>query len=389
MTYMRQARTAVMMFATFLAACGDGKSSADTAKAEDEAGETHDPAKEGLVVLDTTAIRLGGIRVGTAEPVTTIAMPVTGTITYDANRVTHVGARTPGRVVALNVDLGRRVAAGQILVELESAEVGQLRAEAQRSEALLRIATENYNRERRLEQQGISSRKELLEAEAEVRRGEAELRSARDQLSVLGASHGTGGHFDVGAPFGGTIVARNVSLGQMATDTDTLFTIANLSRVWVELDIFERDLARIKTGQAVSVTTEAFANRTFPGRIVYLGDILDPAKRTVRARVEVTNGDGALRPGMFARASIRVGGEGVVAAAVPQSAVQQFEGKHVVFIPGTKAGEFRAVPVEVGEAIDGGRVVLLAGLKAGDRVVVAGAFALRSELAKSEIGEGH
>ena len=389
MTHIKQGLTALLILAPFLAACSDGKSAPDSTKAEGEAGEAHDPAKEGLVTLDTTAIRLGGIRVGAAEPVMTIALPVTGTITYDANRVTHVGARTPGRVVALNVDLGRRVDAGQILVELESAEVGQLRAEAQRSEALLRIATENYNRERRLEERGISSRKELLEAEADVRRAEAELRSARDQLSVLGASHGTGGHFDVGAPFAGTIVARNVSLGQMASDADTLFTIANLSRVWVELDIFERDLSRVKVGQAVSVSTEAFTNRTFPGRIVYLGDILDPAKRTVRARVEVVNGDGALRPGMFAKASIRVGGEGVVAASVPQLAVQEFEGKRVVFIPGAKPGQFRAVPVEVGEAIEGARVVLLSGLKAGDRVVIAGAFALRSELAKAEIGEGH
>lgn len=383
--------------AVALAACGDDKPEADTdtAAAGNAAGATltteakHDPSEEGVVVLDTTAVRLGGIRVGIAEPVMTTALPVTGTITYDANRVSHVGARIDGRVLASSVDLGRRVARGQILVELESAEVGRIRAEAQRASSLLRIATENYNRERRLEQQGISSRKELLEAEADVRRGEAELRSARTQLSVLGAGHGTGGHFDVAAPFAGVVVERNVSLGQMATASDTLFTLADLSRVWIELDVFERDLSRVSVGQAVSVSTDAFPSRTFPGRIVYVGDVVDPVKRTVRARVEIPNPSGALRPGMFARASIRVGGGGVIAASVPQAAVQHVEGKTVVFVPGGKPGEFRAIPVQLGESIPGGRVVLTAGLAAGARVVVEGAFTLRSEMEKGEIGDEH
>jgi cobalt-zinc-cadmium efflux system membrane fusion protein len=374
------------MIVVAAAACGGAKTPAG-----DSVGEAgHDSARADIVRLDTAALRLGGIVVGDAEPVTTIALPVTGTITFDANRVTHIGSRTDGRVVALNVDLGRRVQRGDILVELESADVGQIRAEEQRAEALLRIATENYNRERRLEQQGISSRKELLDAEADVRRAEAELRSARDRLSVLGAGHGTGGHFDVPAPISGSIVERRVSLGQMASASDTLLTIADLSRVWIELDIFERDLARVRVGQPVSVTTDAFPKRVFPGRIVYLGEVLDPTKRTVRARVEIPNADGALRPGMFARASIRVGGEGVIAASVPQAAVQEIDGKRVVFVPGAKPGEFRAVPVEVGETIDDDRIVILSGLSAGARVVVAGAFALRSELAKGEIGEhGH
>lgn len=384
--------------AVAIAACGDDKPKTDgdvPSGGSPASGATltteaqHDPAEEGVVVLDTAAIRLGGIRVGLAEPVMTTALPVTGTITYDANRVSHVGSRTDGRVIASSVDLGRRVRRGQILVELESAEVGRIRAEAQRASALLRIATENYNRERRLEQQGISSRKELLEAEADVRRAEAELRSARTQLSVLGAGHGTGGHFDVAAPFAGIVVERNVSLGQMATASDTLFTVADLSRVWIELDVFERDLPRVSVGQMVSVSTDAFPNRTFPGRIVYVGDVVDPVKRTVRARVEIPNESGALRPGMFARASIRVGGGGVIAVAVPQAAIQQVEGKSVVFIPGSKPGEFRAVPVQVGESIQGGKVVITAGLSAGARLVVEGAFTLRSELEKGEIGEEH
>ena len=368
---------------------GGEKGDTATGKAgEAEHAEGKDSAD--VVVLDSAAVRLGGIQVGEAGSVTTTNLTVTGTITYDANRVSHIGARTDGRVVEVRADLGMRVRRGQALLHLESPQVGQIRAEEREAEALVRIARENFAREQRLEQQGISSRKELLEAEAELRRAEASLQSAEAQLQVLGAGHGTGGHFDIASPFAGVVVARDVSLGEMATPGDTLFTLADLSEVWIELDIFERDLARVRVGQEVVVTTTAYASRTFLGRIVYIGDILDPSKRTVRARVEIPNADGALKPGMFATANIQVGAGGPALVVVPQDAVQEVEQKQVVFVPGDRMGEFRAVPVEVGETLDGGRVVIRSGLQSGARIVVAGAFALRSELAKGEIGEhGH
>lgn len=375
-----------------LAACGDD----DAASAE-----RHPTAKEGsggeavheerdAVTLDTAAIRLGGIRVGSAEAIASTALPVTGTITYDANLVSHIGARTEGRVISVRADLGTRVRRGQVLLELESPDVGQIRAQEQEAHALLKISRENYERERRLEAQGISSRRELLEAEAEMRRAEAAQRSASVRLGVLGAGHGSGGHFDLLAPFAGVVVAREVSLGEMASPNDTLLTVADLSRVWIELDVFERDLARVEVGQHVSLTTTAYPSRTFPGRIVYVGDVLDPVKRTVRARVEIPNADGALKPGMFATAAIQIGAGGTPGVVVPQEAVQEVEGKPVVFVPGDAPGEFRAVPVKVGDAVDGKHVVIRSGIAPGARLVVAGAFALRSELAKGEIGEsGH
>lgn len=349
-------------------------------------GAAHGDRAE-VVVLDTAGIRLGGIQVATADTITTSGLALTGAITYDADRVTYIGARTAGRVLTVAAELGAQVARGTTLVELESVDVGQIRAEERQAVALLGIARENYTRERRLEQQGISSRKELLDAEAEVRRNEAALRSARDRLAVLGAGHGTGGHFDVSAPFSGVVVTRSVSRGQMAEPTDTLFTVADLSRVWIELNIFERDLARVRTGQSVSVTTDAYPGRTFPGRIVYVAAVLDPATRTVRARVAIPNPDRALKPGMFARAVVQVGGAGPRVVVVPRDALQELRGRQVVFVPGARPGEFRPVPVEVGEAVDGNRVVIRRGLAPGARVVTAGGFALRSELLKSEIGE--
>lgn len=392
----------LLMTAVGSAACGRENAAAKASGKDAPAGAA-DGAKGGdaksdraagggdaagdVVRLDTAGVRLGGIRIAPVGTITTSGLALTGSITYDADRVTYIGARTAGRVLNVAAELGARVGRGATLVELESVDVGQIRAEERQATELLAIARENYARERRLEQQGISSRKELLDAEAELRRNEAAFRSARDRLAVLGAGHGAGGHFDVSAPFAGVIVTRNVSRGQMAEPTDTLFTVADLSRVWIELDIFERDLARVRMGQGVAVTTDAYPGRTFPGRIVYVASILDPAKRTVRARVAIPNADRALKPGMFARAVVQVGGGGPAVVVVPQAAVQELRGRQVVFVPGAKPGEFRPAPVEVGETVDSNRVVIRTGLAPGARVVTEGAFALRSELLKSEIGE--
>ncbi len=381
-------RRALLILALLvISACAGEEPGAGVALEEEEQleGEAHD-----LVLLDSTAIAIAGI---TVEPVTTVqttGLPVTGMITYDANRVSHIGPRIDGRIIRLTSDVGVRVAGGQVLALLESPEVGQVRADEAEAEALTGIARENYQRELRLEEQGISSRKELLEAEAELRRMEAALNSARQRLQVLGAGNGPGGQFAITAPFPGVVVERHASLGEMASSSDQLFTVANLDQLWIELDIYERDLSRVTAGQAVDVTTAAYPGRSFPGQIVYVGDIVDPAKRAVRARVEIPNSDGVLKPGMFAHALIRVGSGGPPVVVVPQEALQEVEGRRVVFIPGTQPGEFRVWPVEVGEAIEDGLVTILSGLNAGDRVVTTGAFTLRSELAESEIGEaGH
>lgn len=365
------------------AACGGGGF-------EETAEDEHDDEEHGVVQLDSTAIALANIVLVSAETVQTTSLPVTGAITYDANRVSHIGARIDGRIVRLAADVGANVGGGQTLAILESPEVGQLRADEQEATALVNIARENFERERRLEEQGISSRKELLDAEADLRRAEAALNSTRQRLQVLGAGAGQGGQYALTSPFRGVVVARHASLGEMASPADPLFTVANLDRLWIELDIYERDLSRVRTGQTVSVTTTAYPGQFFPGEIAYVGDILDPERRTVRVRVEIPNPDRALKPGMFATANVHVDHGGPPLIVVPEEAVQQVEGSTVVFMPGDRPGQFLAWPVEVGEVIDGGRIIVLSGLEAGDRVVGTGAFALRSELARNEIGEaGH
>lgn len=356
-----------------------------TAQARTQSEEQH---PEGIVTLDTVALRLGGITVSTAEAYAVTGLAVTGVITYDANRVSHIGARTHGRVVALPATLGAHVRQGQVLALLESPEVGEIRTQENEAKALIKIAQENYAREKRLADEGISSRKELLQAEAELRRMEASLSSAEERLRVLGAGHGRGGEFAVIAPFSGVVVARDASLGEMAGPEANLFTVADLSRVWIEFDVFERDIAKIHREQTVSVTVPAFPRKTFPGRVVYVSEIVDTTRRTVRARVDLPNTTAALKPGMFAKGRIETETGGTVLAMVPQDAVQEVEKRRVVFVPGTRLGEFRAIPVDIGDILDNNMVVIRHGLSPNSRVVTTGAFTLRAELQKEELAEG-
>ena len=372
-----------MMLAALLAGCGAAQ---DTPDAQLE----HAEASPDMVHLDSAAIAAAEIRVDTVIAVSGPGLSITGTITYDANRVSHIGSRTPGRVLEVRADLGERVRPGQVLAVLESPEVGQLRSEAIEAEALTAIARENFERERRLEEQGIASRKERLAAEAELRRAEATLQGAQERLRVLGAGGGTGGEFTVTAPFAGHVVERHITRGEMVHPEDQLFVVADLQRVWVLLDVFERDLSTLGNGTHVSLATPAWPDRTFSGRIVYVAPVLDTVTRTVRARIEVPNPDGALRPGMFATAKVDRDGDGGLLPAVPRAAIQELEGRTVAFVPGNEPGTFRAVPVSIGADLSGGLVTVTSGLAVGDSLVVAGAFLLRSELAAGEIGEhGH
>lgn len=365
-----------------LIGCSDDSEGSEEATAE--------TAHEEVVQLDSAGIAAAGIMLGTVDTVQSAQLAVTGSITYDQARVSHIGPRTEGRILGLRAEPGTRVASGAVLAILESPEVGALRADLHEAERLVEIAREHYERERRLEAQGVSSRRELLDAEAELRRQQASLLRAGERLRALGAGNGEGGQFAVTSPFGGVVVEMHATRGEVVGPSEQLFTVADLSRVWIELDIYERDLGRVAIGQPVAVTTAAYGARVFPGTIVYIGSVVSPEKRTVQARVEVPNADGALKPGMFARAEIAVGGSNAAITAVPEGAVQMLEGRTVVFVPGGAPGQFRAVDVTTGETLPGNRTRILAGLQPGQRIVVAGGFLLRSELAEGEIGEhGH
>jgi len=360
---------------------GDGVAHAETEGAESEA------AVDTFVIIDSAAQRFIGIALVPATEAAAEALVANGTITYDANRASVVAPRAEGRVLAVRTDLGQHVAAGSVLAVLESPEVGQIQGEWERARATLELARQNYEREQRLFEQLVSSRKELLEAESAFRSAQADFNSAATRLRAFGAATDASGTFRLLAPIGGTVVERAAMPGQIAGPSTVLFTIADMRRLWITVDVYEMDAARVRSGVRAWVMPRAIPGERFAGRVSFAGAIVDTVSRTVKVRVDIDNANLRLKPGMFAQVQFDVPASTQGVIVVPESAVQDLNGTPVVFVPGAVPGQFVTREVSVGPRRPGGMVAVMSGLQRGNMVVARGAFQLKSELLKATFGD--
>lgn len=357
------------------------------------AGETEqeEPMEEeaiaDVVALDSAARRAAQLELVEVEQYETSELFATGVIEFDQNRVSYIGPRAEGRVVRVATDLGAHVRPGQALAVLESPELGEARGEYERASAELTVAMENSERETNLYEQQISSRKEMLEAQAAYQSAIATLRAAEARLRTLGAAPGgEGAEFIVSSPISGDVVERDIVPGQMAGPEDLFFVVADLARLWLIVDVYDKDLGKVEVGQLVEVKTQAFPTTVFPGEIVHVGRVVDPSTRTLKVRVVVDNVAHDLRPGMFAQAIIQVT-ESAQRLVVSEAAVQDLDGRAVVFVPEPDGEQFRVVDVMVGQKVGVGLIAILSGLEPGQTIVGRGAFYLKSELLKGTFGE--
>jgi cobalt-zinc-cadmium efflux system membrane fusion protein len=330
-------------------------------------------------------------RLSTARVVRTrlaMDLQVVGSVTYDEDRFAVVGPLTSGRIVRLRAGVGNTVKAGQILAEIESAEIGQAQAAFLSSTARAAAAQANLRRERRLAEQHISSEREKEMAEAQAASEAAELKAASERLLAFGLgerdleglarSGGTGGRVPLRAPISGTIQARLITLGQAVERGTDAFQIVDLSRVWVMLDLYEKDLPWAHLGQTVELYLESGEAQPPRARVTAIAPLIDAKTRTARVRVELANPDGRLRPGQFVTAKLI--GDPMESArellAIPRGAIRSIEGKTVAFVRVGSGFEQRIV--QIGTS-NGDQVEVRHGLQAGEEVVVDGAFLLKSE----------
>ena len=374
----------VILVALILFASRRG-ASADKASASTEAKPT---AQDSVVALDTMAQRIAGIQLVTASPSVSDELLANATITFDANRVAIVAPRTEGRIARVLTDLGQEVSAGQVLAWVESPDVGQTRGDLDRARSAVSIAKRNYEREKRLFEEQISPQKEMLDAEVIYRTAEADYRSAVSKLQTYGATSGSGGTYGLRSAVGGTVVERNASPGLLVGPSTNVFTVADLRHVWITVDAYETDLKRVHPGAAATVSVTALPEETFKGRVTYAGGVVDTTSRTVKLRVTVENEGGRLRPGMFAQVRIAApsGKAQTGAVALPELAVQDVNGKPTVFV-NTAPGRYVARTVATGARAGNGSIFVTKGVQPGERVVVQGAFQLKSELMKASLGE--
>ena len=372
----------------------------------DKPGEKPGEHKEGeaghgeaeSLKLTPEAIEVAGIKVEElAAQEISEQLTVTATIRPNQDRITHVAPRVPGRIVKVHVNLGDRVKAGQALAVLDSLEVGEAHSVYLQARTQLAVAKADFERAEKLHGDQIIAQKDHLRAHAEFEKAKASFAAAGDKLRMLGvaATPADDGRavstFPLTTPFAGTVIEKHAILGELAQPDKLIFTVADLSTLWIEANLFEKDLGRVKTGAEAMVTVDAYPGESFQGKLTYIAAVVDKESRTVQARVEVANPGGRLKPEMFATAAIRT--SGTVSAAgkakallLPQEAVVLMQGQPTAFVE--EHGGFEPRAVELGEKLRD-RVVIKNGLQAGERVVTAGTYALKARLLKSQIGDSH
>lgn len=314
------------------------------------------------------------------------------TVQPNENELAEVTTLIRGRVAEVYVDFGQDVHKGTPLALLHSTDLGLAEAAHLKSGARLHEAWLVYERARDLLQHKAISQAEFQRREAEMKTARAEAREARNRLELLGIPEQEIQRLDreqtirpdvpLRAPFAGRVIMRNLTRGEVVEINQKLFTVADLSEVWVVGNVPEKDVHFIRKDQSVEVRALAYPQEVFAGTITYVADMLDPATRTMRLRVTVPNPQKKLKPEMFATVRVYAPTKADV-LTVPLAAVQNSPTGTMVFVL-RAPGEFEARAVTPGEEI-GDVVAILKGLREGERVVTTGAFALKSETEQHKI----
>ena len=358
------------------------------------------------VTLDAAAQRQAGIVVApAATELRTEQTEAPGVIALDERRTARIGSLVEGIVLVASAEAGDRVQSGQVLASIHGpvvheawASYRKAIADRGRLEKELAFTTAAQERTRRLYADKAISLQDVQRAEADRVSAEAaldmartEVRRSEEELQHLGITNAedpsgeSGEYIPVRTPTAGVVLERLVTPGTAVTPGMPLFVVSNLSSLWALLDIDESLLSHVRVGQPIDVRVAAYPGETFPGTVALVGDMVNPKTRRVTVRCTLANGDGRLKPQMYATAVIR-GGDARPAVVVPAAAIQTIDGRPTLFVA-EAAGEFRPRGIELGAAI-GGMVEVRAGLRAGEPVVVAGGFILKSELLKAGAPEG-
>ena len=385
----------LLLLSMSLTACGRGREAAPTETPKGaSAPETGDPHVDpNEVKVDEGMLR--DLRITTAAVESrTGAEDVTllGELAVDERSYAEVGVPVPARAMRLMAAPGDQVRAGQTLVELQSPELGRLRADYVSAQARVSLAEMALKRKRDLAAEKIVPQREVQEAETDATQAQASLRAAGAALTALGVPPSASGDaesrdaatFALRSPISGVVLERNIVQGQMLEPATPAYRIANLSTLWLTVHAFERDAVRIAKGANARLTFSALPGEQFRGIVSLLGGQVSKESRTVPIRIDVRNDRGLLRPGMSATAAVPVGESKTPILAVPVAAVQRVRNEWCVFLP--KDGSTFEIR-KIGRGRDlGDEVEVLSGLKPGEKIVVEGAFLLKSQAEKGEAG---
>lgn len=338
------------------------------------------PVLEGNLIhfSDAFAKRSGLTSEVVTEQELTPYVTAVGALAHDPRRFAAVGARIGGRVRRVFKYAGDEVKSGDKLAEIESVELGQAEANMLAMRAKEKAALADTTRERRLADAKVTSERDAELAQATYEAVSAERIAAERALAALGGQErGQTGVLVLRSPIAGRVIQSRAALGKTTDATETLFEVADVGSLWVELQVFERDLTGIQVGNAVEVRAPGI-EELIGGKVAHVGEVIEPETRTAPVRVVVSNEQGKLRAGQSVMARIHTDAAAVKALTVPRAALTRIDGKPTVFVL-HDANTVEARGVTAGPE-DVQRVAVNEGLKPGELVVVGGMFALKSEI---------
>ncbi len=387
--------------------CGSGKRPDEQPTSEAAAGSAG-PSSVDLAI--ETQRRLG-IRCSALERRRLErGVSLTGVVKADATRVAEVRSLTRGRLTSVTATIGDRVTKNQVLAEYDDIEIGDLIAQRAVAVASLkqaqiesRLAREAVDRAHALVKVGAMAEAERQRREAELDRANSQIEEARTgieqidrKLRLLGFAEvrtsepsreaGTDRPMitPVRAPIGGVVTEAEAVAGEVVESTDILFRIADISDVWVQGNLQEKDIGLVRSGTPAAVSVIAYPERQFIGRVTYLGDLLDPDSRTLPVRCVVHNSGWQLKLGMFATIRIPVLDDYSV-LAVPSAAIQEIDRRTVVFVCRSPT-HFEVREVSTGTH-GNGWVEITRGLSEGEEAATDGSFQLKSVLLRDSLAE--
>jgi cobalt-zinc-cadmium efflux system membrane fusion protein len=362
-------------------------------------------AEGGTVALGESAQKQAGISTEAAKRLDRAdRVEAPGVLALDEKRTARLGSTVEGMVTRAMAEVGDRVRPGQALAEMMShvvhdswAAYRKAIAERRRRETEQTFARQSEERAKRLFEAKAISRQDVQRAEADrvaadeqLDMARTEVRRAEEELEHYGITNAedpsgeSGEYIPVRSPLHGVVLEKAVTQGTAVTVGTPLYVVADLSELWAVAEIDETQLPLVKAGRATELRVAAYPGENFAGRITFVGDMVNPKTRRVTVRCQVPNADGRLKPEMYAQVTLSAG-EPHAVVAVPQAAIQEIEGRPVVFVR-TAKGAFEKREVAVGPEAEGW-VEVRGGVREGEAVATTGSFLLKSELLKGSMAE--
>lgn len=372
------------------------KEHADNIEVDSHAGHDHSEEESSIEftaeIMDEFGIKLANVGSGTLFN----QIEVQGEITTNPETIYHIVPRVSGVVKEVQKKLGEFVEKDELLAVLESRELALLKSAYLAAKEKFDLSDINFKREEELWKKKISAEQDYLAAKQMRAESLIQLHSAEQQLHAVGFSQEYVDnlpnqpdtlltHFEFRAPIYGQIIEKHLSLGEFIKEENPVLTIADLSTVWINLTIYQKDLLFIRVGQHVEISLP-ISSQSIEGKISYISPIVDEHTRTTKALVVVDNSNGLWKPGLFINGSVKLE-KTPVPVYVPKTSIQRIENDQVVFVKTTEG--FEPQVIQTGRS-DSNGVEVIRGLKKGQTYVSEGGFAIKAEMDKEAFAHsGH